>query len=88
VFLFFAREASNLPNAGKIIVQQRVHGGGRFPLQSIAPMRGECVPKCARGEKRDRTERKQRQFETDVTHHCKHEDHLQQGDESLFDTVD
>jgi len=32
MFLFFARKTANLPNAGKIIVQQRVHGGGSSAL--------------------------------------------------------
>ena len=48
VLAVFTGKASDLSNAGQIIVQQRVHGGGGPPLQSIAPVRGRA---CTRGRR-------------------------------------
>ena len=54
MFFAFAHETFDLPNAGKIIVQERVHGRGSAALQTITPMSGERVPKRAAGQKRQR----------------------------------
>ena len=88
VLVFFAGKASDLSNAGQIIVQQRVHCGGGAPLQSIAPVRGQGVPKRAGSEERHGAKREQGQLEAVVTHQHEYDHHLQQGHEPLLDAVD
>jgi hypothetical protein len=69
-------------------MQQCVHRGGRAPLQSITPMSGQCVPKRASGQERNRTKRDQGEFETEKTHDRKHDHYLKHSPDSLLDAVD
>ena len=42
-----AHETLDLPDAGEVIVQERIHGRRGAPLQPITAMRGERVPERA-----------------------------------------
>ena len=88
MFLPFAHETFDLTNAGKVIVQQRVHGRSGAPLQSITSMRRESVGERAGDEERKRKERKQRELYVQIKHHRHHNHDLQNRDDTLLDPVD
>src|SRR5262249_30266151 len=54
VFFSLTNETLNLPDAGEIIVQQRVHVRGGTSLQTITPVRGERVSERAGNKQRKR----------------------------------
>ena len=62
VFFLLAHETFYLPNSGKIIVQERVHGRRRPALQTIAAMCCQRVSERARDEQRKRRQRKEREL--------------------------
>ncbi len=84
----FADETFDLPNAGKVIVQERIHRRRSSSLQSVTAMRGERIPKRAASEKRHRRQTDQRQRRADIKHHPQHDHHLQQCDHPLLDPID
>ena len=54
VFFFLADKAFDLTNAGKIVVQQRIHRRRSLALQSVAAVCGQCIPKRAADQKGQR----------------------------------
>src|SRR5215471_13694812 len=71
IFLRLAYETFDLTNAGKIVVQERIHGRSRAAVQQVSPVRRERIPKRAAGQEWHRYQRDQRQFCAEV----KHSDH-------------
>ncbi len=88
VLFLFAHEAFDLANAGKIVVQERVHRRSSATLQSITSMRGQGVSQRAGDQKRERHQREQGQLSVQIKHHADDDDHLQDRDHALLDSVD
>ena len=76
VFFPLANETLNLPDAGEIIVQQRVHGRRGASLQSITPVRGERVSERAGNQQWKRSQREQCQLDIQIKHHTDDDQHL------------
>src|SRR5437764_9221728 len=87
IFFRLAYKTFDLTNAREIVVQKRIHGRSGPAMQSVWPVRGERVPKCAAGQERHRRERDQRQFCAEVKHSCHHYDDLQYRHRAFLDAV-
>ena len=88
VLFALADEALDLPDAGEIIVEERVHRGGGAPLEAIAPVRRQRVPKSAPGQKREGNEPNQGQGGAEIKHHTEDNHELKDGYDSLFYSID
>src|SRR4030095_16689034 len=88
IFLRLAYKTFDLTNAGKIVVQERIHGRSGAAVQPVSPVRRERIPERAASQEWHRRERDQRQFCTEVKHpHHYHYD-LQYRHRAFLDTVD
>src|SRR4029450_21155 len=88
VFFVLAYETFDLPDARQIIVQQGVHVRRSPTLQTIPTMRSQRVGEGAGEKQREWDERKQRQLCIQIKHHSHNDEHLQNGHDTLLDSVD
>jgi hypothetical protein len=88
VFLPLRRVGLDLPDAGNVVVQQRIEVGRRFPLVAVAVAALCRINPCADRQHRHRQRRPRR--DTGIEDEKDHADphHLQQRDDPLLDAVD
>ena len=88
VFLVFADVGFDLANAREIIVEESVHRGGGFALESVAGGSGEGVEEGAGGEEGDGGEGEPSEVNIVRKEHGGDDDDLEEGDDPAFDAVD
>src|SRR6187399_955045 len=88
IFLRLAHKTFDLPNAGEIVVEERIHRRSGAAMHTISSVRGERIPKRAGGQEWDRRERDQRQFCAEIEHSRHHHHDLQYRNRSFLDAID
>src|SRR4051812_1517645 len=78
----------DLPYAREIVVQQRIHRGGRLALEPITAVRCERVTERTADEEGNRHQRQRGERSVRVKHHRCHDGDLQYGYDSTLDAID
>ena len=80
-------ESEGFPNAGKGVLQDAVHFGGAFPHLVVQAVGAVGVPPGAHDQKRNRDQRRQRQFPVEPEQNHHDPDKGQNGRDQLLDPV-
>ena len=88
VLFALAHETLDLPDAGEVVVEERVHRRGGAALKPIPPMSRQRVPKRAAGQERHWRQSHERQRGADVKHHPENNHELKHSHDSLLDSID